>query len=89
MKVCHFIKDLLSRRLLSNWCAGTSEESEIKNLELLKLRFGEDNMGKCAVMLKVGFFKLIFHANCLNKLPVITRMSPTADVSTHMYGMTT
>nr|XP_039257571.1 anaphase-promoting complex subunit 2-like [Styela clava] len=45
-------QELLSRRLLSNWCSNTSEDAEIKNLELLKLRFGEEDMGKCAVMLK-------------------------------------
>ncbi|CAK8674965.1 unnamed protein product [Clavelina lepadiformis] len=50
-----FIKEyqkLLSKRLLQTWYGEKSESSEIRNLELLKKRFGEEDMSKCGVMLK-------------------------------------
>ena len=50
-----FIKEyqkLLSKRLLQTWCSSKHEATEIRNLELLKKRFGEDDMSKCAVMMK-------------------------------------
>nr|XP_002124151.1 anaphase-promoting complex subunit 2 [Ciona intestinalis] len=43
---------LLSKRLMQTWYDEKSESTEIRNLELLKMRFGEDDMSKCAVMLK-------------------------------------
>lgn len=45
-------QNLLSKKLHSNWYSAANEDTEIKNLELLKLRFGEEDMGCCAVMLK-------------------------------------
>ena len=50
-----FIKEyqkLLSKRLLQTWCSSKHEATEIRNLELLKKRFGEDDLSKCAVMMK-------------------------------------
>lgn len=41
---------MLSNRLLSQFSYNT--EKEIRNLELLKLRFGESAMQQCEVMLK-------------------------------------
>ena len=43
-------RSLLSNRLLSQFSYET--EKEIRNLELLKLRFGEASLHQCEVMLK-------------------------------------
>jgi anaphase-promoting complex subunit 2 len=46
----HFFRSMLSNRLLSQFSYNT--EREIRNLELLKLRFGETSLQQCEVMLK-------------------------------------
>ena len=43
-------KTLLADRLLSNY--SYNMEKEIRNLELLKLRFGDSNLFSCEAMLK-------------------------------------
>jgi len=45
-----FLRSMLSNRLLSQFTYNT--EREIRNLELLKLRFGESSLQQCEVMLK-------------------------------------
>lgn len=50
-------KTLLADRLLSNYaitsqCGANKIETEIRNLELLKLRFGESSLFSCEAMLK-------------------------------------
>jgi hypothetical protein len=45
-----FFRSMLSNRLLSQFSYNT--EREIRNLELLKLRFGETSLQQCEVMLK-------------------------------------
>ena len=52
---------MLSNRLLSQFSYNT--EREIRNLELLKLRFGEASLQQCEVMLKdISDSKRINHA---------------------------
>jgi len=58
-----FFQKLLSKRLLQTWYSEKSEAVEIRNLELLKMRFGEDDMNKCEVMLKVGFYLIVTSDN--------------------------
>lgn len=70
-------KTLLSDRLLSNYAQSTttttttgysSMEKEIRNLELLKLRFGEASLFACEAMLKdIGESRRI-NANILEQL---------------------
>lgn len=43
---------LLSDKLLSSFSSKFSTDAEISNLELLKIRFGEEALHSCAVMLK-------------------------------------
>jgi len=50
-----FIKEyqkLVSKRLQQAWFNGEDEAAEIRNLELFKIRFGEEEVSKCSVMFK-------------------------------------
>jgi len=50
-----FIKEYqkwLSKRLQHNWFKNADESNEVRNLELFKLRFGEEEVSKCTVMFK-------------------------------------
>lgn len=46
----HRYKLILADKLLSN--VNYDTDKEVRNLELLKLRFGEGNMHSCEIMLK-------------------------------------
>ena len=43
---------MLDQRLLSGPVSNESYETELRSLELMKLRFGDDSLHKCEVMLR-------------------------------------
>jgi len=52
LMVIDLLQKLLCKRLQQNWFKGIDESNEVRNLELFKIRFGEDEVSKCSVMFK-------------------------------------
>lgn len=76
-------KTLLSDRLLSSY--SFNMEKEIRNLELLKLRFGDSNLFSCEAMLKDISESKRINANILEqfKQKEITKIETLEDISSN------